>query len=176
MRNACLCILLVHAILSAQAPAPSASPSSAIENLRFVLQALKETRVPTDALNRELTGDMMALASGDRRPSRADVAAFASELTSTLAAAWYAQTAPQTPLRVADLSRKATEIDTEAWVQQCLVDIMRGAGSTNLDIAARLRRVFTQLQINDSEATLLIRRFLAIGESVRGPDDSPLVQ
>jgi hypothetical protein len=167
MRKACLCILLIRGALSAAA-APSEPASPAKEALRSTLRALKETRVPADSLSRELTGDMMALATGDRRPSRADVAAFSSELTRTLVAVWHAQPAPNTPWRVADLSRQTTEIDTTAWLQQCLVDIMHGAGPTNLDIAERLRRVLTQLQVNDAEANLLIRRFIAVGESVRG--------
>lgn len=175
MRAAGICVLLVYAALGAQVSAQASSPSAtAIADLHATLLALKESRVPASSLSQHLTADMMTLATGDHRPSRAEVAAFSGELTHTLAAAWRAQPAPQIPLRVGDLSRKATEIDTEAALQQCLVDIVRVPGSTNLDAAQRLRRVLTQLRVNDSESSLLIRRFLAIGESVRGPDDSPL--
>jgi hypothetical protein len=170
MYRAGICILLAYAALSAQSSAPSATATA---DLHATLLALKEARVPASSLNQRLADDMMALATGDRRPSRAEVAAFSGELTHTLRGAWHAQPA-QTPLRTGDLSRNATEIDTEASLQQCLVDIVRVSNSTNLGIAERLRRVLTQLRINDSESNLLIRRFLAIGESVRGPDDSPL--
>ena len=171
MYGAGICILLAYAALSAQPSAPSATATA---DLHATLLALKEARVPASSLSQRLADDMMALATGDRRPSRAEVVAFSGELTRTLRGAWQAQPAPQTPLRMGDLSRNATEIDTEAWLQQCLVDIVRVPGPTNLDIAERLRRVLTQLRIKDSESNLLIRRFLAIGESVRGPDDSPL--
>jgi len=171
MYRAGICILLVYAALSAQVSVPSAKTTA---DLHSTLLALQQTRVPASSLSQRLTADMIALATGDHRPSRAEVDAFSGELTRTMAAAWRAQPTPQTPLHIADLSRKATEIDTEASLQQCLVDIVRVPGPTNLDIAERLRRVLTQLRINDSQSNLLIRRFLAIGESVRGPDDSPL--
>jgi hypothetical protein len=173
MRRASICILLVYAALNAQASDPSAT---ALADLHSTLLALKETRLPASSLSQHLTSDMMALATADHRPSRAEVAAFSGDLTRTLQAAWHAEPTPQTPLRVGDLSRKATEIDAEAWLQQCLVDIVHVPGPTNLDAAQRLRRVLTQLRINDAQSNLLIRRFLAIGESVRGPDDSPLAE
>ena len=135
MRAVGIGILLVLATLTVQASAP---PAAAIRDLHDTLIALKDARAPASSLSQRLTGDMMALATADHRPSRPEVVAFSGELTRTLRVAWHAQPIQQSPLRIGDLSRKATEIHVEAGLEQC------------------------------------IRRFLAIAESVRGPDDSPL--
>jgi hypothetical protein len=126
----------------------------AIEHLHATLMALKYARAPSDSLSQQLADSMMALTLDQRQPSRSEVAEFTGEFTRALVGSGFNN-------------------DQAAALQQCLVDLLRGEGITNYELAQRLRGTLAELRVDDVKTEMIIRRFLVIGEAVRGPDDSP---
>jgi len=100
---------------------------------------------------------MMSLAESDSRPPRPVVARFADELTSAL------------------IGRKLSS-DQMTTVQQSIIEVLRRSGTSNLGLANRLQETLTALGISSSKTQLVLREFIAVGEAVQGPDDSPLAR
>jgi len=156
MYRACCCVLLAAWALSGQTTRGTAAPSpQTIDKLNSAMAALKTAKAPSDVLGRQLADSMMALAIGDRQPVPSDVEGFTSEFTRALAG-------------------RGFNNDQGAVLQQCLLDIVRGTGTSNLSVAQHLRETLTALRVDNPATDAVIKRFLAIGEAVRGPDDSPL--
>jgi hypothetical protein len=152
MFKACCCVLLAGWGLTAQTAPVTAQ---AIEKLNSTLRAIGNAGAPSESLSRQLADSMMALALRDRRPARPDVIGFTNEFTRVL------------------IGRKFDD-DQAAVLQQCLTDVVRGTGISNFALARRLRETLTALRVDDLKTDLVTRRFLAIAEAVRGPDDSPV--
>jgi len=156
MYKACCCVLLASWGLSAQTARVTAPPTpQAIEKLNATLMALRNAGVPSEPLSQQLADSMMALAQRDHQPARQDVTGFTDEFTRVLVG-------------------KKFNNDQAAVLQQCLMDVVRGTGISNFSLAQRLRETLTALRVDDLKTDLVTRRFLAIAEAVRGPDDSPL--
>ena len=61
-------------------------------------------------------------------------------------------------------------------LSQCIVNVLRGQGGSNFALAAEIRQELTTLGIGDQRSDLIVRRFVALGETVRGPDDMPVMK
>ena len=59
-------------------------------------------------------------------------------------------------------------------LSRCIVNVPRGKKTSNFALAGLLRDTLALLQVDDSKTDLLVRRFIVIGEAVRGPDDQGL--
>jgi hypothetical protein len=59
-------------------------------------------------------------------------------------------------------------------LSRCILNVLRGERTSNLLLAGNFRDTLAFLRIDDAKTELLVRRFIAIGEAVRGPDDSPV--
>jgi hypothetical protein len=119
--------------------------------------ALKDAAASRASRSQELVDEMMSLAKRDYCPPRLVITHFADKLTSAL------------------LGKKLNEAQMTT-VQQSIVDVLRGSGTSNLSLADRLQATLTALGISPSETRLIIRDFIAVGEAVRGPDDTPLIR
>jgi hypothetical protein len=75
--------------------------------------------------------------------------------------------------RPARIIRKLSS-DQMTTVQQSIIEVLRRSGTTNLGLANRLQETLTALGISSSKTQLVLREFIAVGEAVQGPDDSPL--
>ncbi|MDQ2900004.1 MAG: hypothetical protein M3Y07_09420, partial [Acidobacteriota bacterium] len=106
------------------------------------------------SLTQQLVDAMTSLAQEDRRPSRPTLESFADEFIGALTGM------SVTNAQVITLQRSITEVLLSS--------------TTNLKSASRLREILTALHIGDSKVRVITKRFIAIGEEVRGPDDSPL--
>ena len=149
MYKACCCILLAGLSLCGQ------TPQATVQLNPTLTMALVNAGVPGDVWSQRLADGMMALASDGRRPTRSEVSDFTSALTGVLAG-------------------KRIDNAQIAILQQCLVDVLRRAGVSNFALARQLRETLTALHVDDPKADLITRRFLVIGEAVRGPDDAPV--
>jgi len=96
---------------------------------------------------------MMSLTSSDRQPSRSTVASFADEFTAAVIGK--------------DLR------DEVGVLQQSVCEVLSGS-ATNIKSASRFREALTALGFDSMRKQTLTTRFMAIGEEVRGPDDSPV--
>ncbi len=137
----------------ASGPAPSAQT---ITKMRSTLLAMKSRSNRDGSLNQQLAERMLALASPERQPARPVIAAFAVELGNAL--------------RGTSLNDQQDTI-----LQQCLVDVMRTGNGTNYRLARTLRDALTALGINEPNTDLVTRKFVAVGEALRGPDDQGLL-
>ena len=154
MFKALCCILLTGYGLTGQTAHPAAPPASqSILKLDSTLTALKNASAPPGSLSRQLAEIMMTLAVPDSQPARSEVVGFTDEFTRALAGTRFSN-------------------DQMAALRQCLVDVMHTAGTSNFALARRLQDILTAIRVDDRKASLVIRRFLAIREAVRGPDDT----
>jgi hypothetical protein len=103
---------------------------------------------------RQLTDALLSLTIEDRRPARATVEKFAEEFTSAVS------------------GKKLTAIQFTD-IQLALVNMVRGEIS-NYRSARVLRDALASLRLDPAKEQAITTRFLAIGEEVRGPDDSPV--
>ena len=145
MKNA-LCLLLLSGVMTAQPPALNP------ETVSGVLQALKN-RGYSPALSDQLVGAIMAMAELGHPPSRPVIAAFADALTSGLA------------------GKNLTTAHVAA-VRRCIADVLLGSGATFIP-ASRLRETLTAIGVDSSKTQEIVKRYIAIGEEIRGPDDMP---
>ncbi len=144
-----LCGLLLLGIsLNAQ----STGEDKAAGKLNSILMALKHSRAAgQNSLAQQLRDEMMALADSNRKPSRATVSGFADEFTDAL------------------FGKDLTNADVSV-LQSSITDVLRGS-TANFNSASRLREVLVATHVDDFKTRRIIRRFIAIGEEVRGPDD-----
>ena len=128
--------------------------SLSAQSIQTTLLALKDPGAPRKTLSNQLTDQMMSLSKRDQSPSRASVRRFAEDLTTAL------------------LGRDITAIRANA-LQKSISDVVRGKGSTFMP-ATTLRETLTSCGIDAPTVQGIVRRFIDIGQEVRGPDDLPV--
>jgi hypothetical protein len=117
--------------------------------------AMKSRSNRDDSLNQQLADSMLALTLPERQPARTTIVAFTTELANALRGTSFHD-------------------EQDAALQQCIVDVMRAEKVTNYRLARSLRDALAALGANEPNTDLVIRRFVAVGEAVRGPDDQGL--
>ncbi len=140
-------LLLMGGALAAQAPLPLAK-------LNETLQAIARPGASSVSLSAELVDEMLSLAPSDRQPSRGALAGFANQFTAAL------------------IGKDLTDVRV-AMLQRCIADVLSGSG-TNLKPAKVLRDTLTAVGVGTAKIPNIITRFIAVGEEVRGPDDTPV--
>jgi aspartokinase len=125
----------------------------ATDRLKAALTRALETADEQAAQN--LTDAMMFIAQREHHPTRQQLADFANALTG------------------AEVGKTISD-SQESLVGRCIVGVLRGEKTSNFALAALLRDTLTLLRTDDTKTDLLVRRFIAIGEAVRGPDDQGL--
>ena len=148
------CFFLIALSLNAQTVPESEASQTTISKLNDTLMALKDPGASRASLSRQLVDEMMSLAEKDHQQVRPIVAAFADELTGAL------------------IGQKLNKSQISA-VQQAIVEIMRRFGSSN-ESACHLQETLTAIGTGYSKTQLIVRDLIAVGEAVRGADDSPL--
>lgn len=128
---------------------PKATPT-----LRSTLQALKDRGASRTTLSHQLADVIMSLAETGHQPSRAAVMSFAEELTTAL------------------LGRELTDPQVTT-LEQSIDAVLRSSGTTTFIPASQLRETLAALGVDASKVQIITRRFIAIGEEIRGPDDMP---
>jgi hypothetical protein len=129
-----------------------AGMSLSAQTIQSTLLALKDSR---KALSSQLVDEMMAMVNVHQSPSRAAVERFSEDLTTALA------------------GRDVTAIRAAA-LEKAISDVLRGKGST-FEPATSLRETLTGCGIDRRTVQAIVRRFIEIGEQVRGPDDLPMM-
>ena len=142
------CLLLLGAGLNAQ---PTGEGRTAAGKLKSILIALQHSKAAQTSLARQLSDEMVAFADTDRKPLRATVSGFAHEFTHAL------------------FGKSLTNAQVSV-LQSSITDLLRGS-TANFNSASRLREVLVAVHVDDSKTQRITRRFIAIGEEVRGPDD-----
>ncbi len=150
MRRVLCCLVLIAATALGQGRLDKSGPCN---KLQPILMALKTPAVSRSSLTTQLADAMMSLTSSDRQPSRSTVVSFADEFTSALIGK--------------DLTNQLSAL------QQSICEVLSGS-TTNFKSASHFRDALTALSIESSEKQALSTRFMAIGDEVRGPDDSPV--
>src|SRR5882724_12275654 len=124
------------------------------QSVQSTLLALKDSGAPRKALSKQLTDAMMAQGKAHQTPSRYAVQRFSEDLTTAL------------------IGRDITIIRAAA-LQKAIADLMRGKGSTFIP-ASTLRETLTSCGVDEPTVQGIVRRFIDIGQEVRGPDDLKL--
>ena len=122
-----------------------------LNHLSAILQALKDNREPSPSLSNQLAGVMMAMAQPSHPPSLPAVASFADVLTTALT------------------GKYLTSTDVIV-LRGSIADVLRSSGATFIP-ASRLLETLTANGIDSSKTQEIVKRYIAIGEEVRGPDD-----
>ena len=149
MFKICCAILLAGVSLTAQ-NSPDAARLSPV-----LSKALTSAGRTDDAVSQSLASTMMSLTTGEHRPAR-QVDALVNAMRGVMA------------------GREVSESQARA-LSQCIVNVLRGQGS-NLTLAAQVRQELTVLRVGDQRTDLIVKRFIALGETVRGPDDLPVLK
>jgi hypothetical protein len=163
MRRACWLLLFGVGLTHAQDKlATKRLPSGS--KLHTNLLALKEPPVAWkwDAemrrarppLSYQLADEIMRLAESDHQPSRSAVADFTDELA------------------IALIGKSMTDADA-LMLEQSINSVLRSTGAT-FTAATQLRSTLAAVGVDASTLRTVTRRFIAIGEEVRGPDDLPV--
>jgi hypothetical protein len=148
MRSALLSIVLLSHTLTAQTAAPTAK-------LNETLRGLARPGASSVTLSAQLVDEMTSLAPADRQPSRGALAGFANVFVAAL------------------IGKDLTEARITT-LQVCITEILSGDG-TNFKPAKLLRDTLTAVGVPDTRTQSIITRFIAVGEEIRGPDDSPVL-
>jgi hypothetical protein len=152
MYKVCLCVLLAALSLFGQTP----DDVRAMARLRPALsRAMVSADAPDDSVSRTLVNAMTAIANHEHQPTRQELVQLADALRGAIAGKQISDA------QLAVLSR-------------CVVDALRGEGGSNLLLASQVRATLGALRVGDAKVDLIIQRFVAIGEAVRGPDDLPV--
>ena len=151
MYKACCYILLSGLALNLSGQTSPAAVPGDVQAIAK-LGPLMRTVMQSGASATELTDTILAIALKDRQPTRQEVSGFTEALADAKAPG---------PIPSAQVSA----------LQRCIVDILRDQSASNFALAQRLRQALTAIRVNDLKTDLIIRRFLAVGEAVRGPDD-----
>jgi hypothetical protein len=155
--TAVFCCLLFPPLLAAAQPNSTAIPrnrAATIDAISASLLQLNATGSAREAIQRQIAETMISSAETDLQPSRSTVGRFLDELTAALS------------------GRKLQRPQTVA-LAQCLVDVVRPSGVSTMLVAVRTRDLLTVAGVSGPKIPLVIGKLIAIGEEVRGPDDSP---
>jgi hypothetical protein len=151
MNKVCCCFLLTGLALSGQ----TAADPQAVARLTPVLsRVLVSAESPDDQVSKTLVNAMLSLAVREQQPTRQELGELARALRGAMAGRVIADS------QLSVLSR-------------CIVDVLHPDGMSNFMLASQVREVLTTLRVGDTKADLIVRRFVAVGEAVRGPDDLP---
>jgi len=151
------CFFLLVVSMSGQSVREDRGTVAAIGRLRSTLVTLQDAGASRASLSQELVDEMTSLAEIGHRPPRPVVATFADELTREL------------------IGRKLNSEQMTA-IHQCIVEVVRRVGTSNLNLAKRLQDTLVSSGIDSSKTQLVVRNFIAVGEAVQGPDDSPMAR
>ena len=157
MRGVLSCLFLFVLSLSGQSVREDEATRVTLSKLNSTLMALKDAGASQASLSQQLVDEMMSLAENEHRPSRPVVTNFADELTR-------------------ELTGRGLNSAQITAMRQCIVEVMRRTGTSNLELASRLQETLAGIGIGSSKTQLIVRNFIAVREAVRGPDDSPLRQ
>jgi hypothetical protein len=155
MYKACWCILLSGLVLNVSGQTSRAAVPADAQAIAK-LSSLTRIVIQSGDGATELTDAILAIAMKDREPTRQAVSGFSEALANAKVTA---------PIPSTQLSA----------LQTCIVDVLRDESTSNFALAERLRQTLRALRVNDLKTDLIIRRFLAIGEAVRGPDDIKVI-
>jgi hypothetical protein len=147
----------IAAVAFAQTVRQSEGPTTTSSRINDILLTLKGRDVSRASLSQQLVQQMMLLSEKGHQPPRPIVTAFADELTGAL------------------IGQKLNKPQITA-VQLSIVEIMHRPGSSNSEPASHLRETLTAIGIGDFKIQLIVGDFIAVGEAVRGPDDSPVLR
>jgi hypothetical protein len=124
----------------------------ATPKLRSALLALTDSAASRTTLSHRLADEIMSMADSEHQPSLpAVVTGFADELTSAL------------------IGRGLTNPQV-MMLEQSIDEVLRSSGAT-FTSASRLRETLTAIGVDASKLQIITKRFIAIGEDLRGPDD-----
>jgi hypothetical protein len=129
----------------------SSTPEQALDS---TLLTLKEGRASQSHLSQELAHVMMRLAENNQQPPWPVVVSFADKLTREL------------------IGRQLNNAQITA-MRECIVEVMRRTGTSNLNLASRLRETLAGIGVDSSKTQLVVRDFIVLREAVQGPDDTP---
>jgi hypothetical protein len=130
----------------------SSTPEQALDS---TLVTLKEGRAWQSHLSQGLAHVMMRFAEDSDRPPWPVVVSFTDKLTREL------------------IGKQPNSAQTTA-MRECIVEVMRRTGTSNAGLASRLRQPLIGIGIDSSKTQLVVRDFIAVRETVQGPDDSPV--
>ena len=122
--------------------------------LRSTLQALKDRSASRTTLSHRLVDEIMSMADSEHKPARTTVERFTEELTSAL------------------IGRDLTTPQV-MMLERSIDEVLANSGAT-FTSASRLRETLAALGVDASRLQIIVKRFIAIGEEVRGPDDLKL--
>ena len=146
MRLRALALILVPAALFAQ---------TREDRLHATLLHLSEPNVSQPFLLAELVENMQAIATRDREPSLGALRNFADPLVRALAG-------------------RKLPVESLNAIEKCLRDVLRPSGST-MGPASRLREELNHVVQDAADTDRIVKRFVKVGEEVRGPDDTPVL-
>ena len=151
MKCALSCFFLFAIGLSGQVARYDAN-SAAISKLNSALMALNEARASQASVSEQVVEGMMLIAETEERSLRPVVERFANGLTK-------------------ELVGRHLNTDQLTAVRQCIVEVMRRTGTSNVNSAARLQEALTSIGIPSPKKLAIVNNFIKVGEAVRGPDD-----
>ena|SRR2546421_13103872 len=131
----------------------SSTPEQALDS---TLVTLEEGHAWQNHLSQELAHVMMRFADDGHRPPWPVVVSFTNKLTREL------------------IGKQPNSAQTIA-MRECIVEVMRRTGTSNLNLASRLRETLAGIGVNSSKTQLVVRDFIVLREAVQGPDDTPLI-
>jgi hypothetical protein len=146
MKSAFFSLLLLSGPLAAQ--------TAPLNKLNETLHALARPGASSVSLSAQLVDEMMSLAPSDQQPSRGALAGFANEFTAALIGK--------------DLNDARV-----TTLQRCIADVLSGSGS-NSKPAKVLRDTLAAIGVAAPRIPSIMTRFIAVGEEVRGTDDTPV--
>ena len=124
------------------------------QSVQSTLLALKDANASRKAISAQLVDQMMAQAKPNQSPSRAAVQRFTEDFT------------------IALMGRDITTVRAGA-LQKAIAELMSGKGSTFVP-ASSVREVLTSCGVDQPTVQAIVKRFIEIGQEVRGPDDMPV--
>jgi hypothetical protein len=124
------------------------------DRLHATLLRLADPNVPRAAILDELVADLQSLAPRDRQPTLGTLREFADPFVRALA------------------GRKLSPESLTA-IETSLRDVLRVSGST-MSPASRLREQLNRTVQDAADTDLIVKRFVKLGEEMRGPDDTPV--
>jgi hypothetical protein len=128
--------------------------SLSAQTIEKTLLALKDPAAPRKVLSNHLADQILSLSRQGQVPSKTAVQRFADDLTTAL------------------LGRDITTIRASV-LDKSISDLARGRGSTFVP-ATSLRETLTSCGIDAPTVQAIVRRFIDIGQEMRGPDDLPV--
>ena len=146
-----LCFLLLLGVSAAGQDKSAVRRLPETPKLHSTLLALKDGGGDRLSLSHQLVDAIMSQAEREYQPLRTTVKNFADELTSAL------------------LGKDSTNAQV-LMLERSIDDVLRRSGAT-FTSASHLRETLATLGVGALKTQVITKRFIAIGEEVRGPDD-----